>query len=92
MLGLNKLMIEEQLVRALTTLQAAFSYIRVIITNEKGEDRMTENIVQVRDLTMAYHDKPVLWDVDLDIPKGSRTAIIGPNGAGKSTLIKGYWV
>ncbi|EPH10930.1 metal ABC transporter ATP-binding protein [Facklamia hominis] len=50
---------------------------------------MTENIVQVRDLTMAYHDKPVLWDVDLDIPKGSRTAIIGPNGAGKSTLIKG---
>ena len=50
---------------------------------------MTENIVQVRDLTMAYHDKTVLWDVDLDIPKGSRTAIIGPNGAGKSTLIKG---
>ena len=38
---------------------------------------------------MAYHDKPVLWDVDMDIEEGSRTAIIGPNGAGKSTLLKG---
>lgn len=49
---------------------------------------MKEVIVQVEDLTMAYHDKPVLWDNDVDIIKNSRTAIIGPNGAGKSTLIK----
>ena len=44
--------------------------------------------VFVRDLTVAYEEKPVLWDVDLDIPSGSLTAIVGPNGAGKSTLIK----
>ena len=44
--------------------------------------------VSVRDLTVAYRDKPVLWDVELEIPAGSLTAIIGPNGAGKSTLIK----
>lgn len=50
---------------------------------------MSQPLIQVRDLTMAYHDKPVIWDVDLDIPQGSRTAIIGPNGAGKSTLLKG---
>ena len=50
---------------------------------------MTKNIVRVEDMTMAYHDKPVLWDVDMDIEEGSRTAIIGPNGAGKSTLLKG---
>jgi len=42
----------------------------------------------IRDLTVAYHQAPVLWDVDLDIPQGTLTAIIGPNGAGKSTLIK----
>lgn len=42
----------------------------------------------LRDLTVAYRDTPVLWDVDLDFPAGSLTAIIGPNGAGKSTLIK----
>jgi manganese/zinc/iron transport system ATP- binding protein len=44
--------------------------------------------VFIRDLTVAYEEKPVLWDVDLDIVTGSLTAIIGPNGAGKSTLIK----
>ncbi len=44
--------------------------------------------LSVRDLTVAYSEKPVLWDIDLDIPSGSRTAIVGPNGAGKSTLIK----
>ena len=45
-------------------------------------------IIQVEDMTVAYHTKPVLWDVDLDIPKGILMAIVGPNGAGKSTLIK----
>ena len=45
-------------------------------------------IIEVEDMTVAYHIKPVLWDVDLDIPKGVLMAIVGPNGAGKSTLIK----
>ncbi|MFQ3565934.1 MAG: metal ABC transporter ATP-binding protein [Aggregatilineales bacterium] len=42
----------------------------------------------VDDLTVAYHSKPVLWDVDLAVPEGVLMAIVGPNGAGKSTLIK----
>jgi manganese/zinc/iron transport system ATP- binding protein len=45
-------------------------------------------ILEVHDLTVAYHRKPVLWGVDLTLPPGSLTGIIGPNGAGKSTLIK----
>lgn len=45
-------------------------------------------IVQVEDMTVAYHKKPVIWDIDLDIPKATLLAIVGPNGAGKSTLIK----
>lgn len=44
--------------------------------------------VEVEDLTVAYHEKPVLWDIDLQVPKGVLLAIVGPNGAGKSTLIK----
>lgn len=44
--------------------------------------------VEIRDLTVAYHERPVLWDVDLTIRQGKLTAIVGPNGAGKSTLIK----
>lgn len=42
----------------------------------------------IDDLTVAYHNKPVLWDIDLDIPEGQLVGIVGPNGAGKSTLIK----
>lgn len=45
-------------------------------------------VIEVEDLTVAYDIKPVLWDVDLKVPKGVLMAIVGPNGAGKSTLIK----
>src|SRR3989338_5320733 len=45
--------------------------------------------IEVTDLTVAYQEKPVLWDVDFEAPQGTLLAIVGPNGAGKSTLIKG---
>lgn len=48
-----------------------------------------KDYIIVEDLTISYDIKPVLWDVDLQIPKGALMAIVGPNGAGKSTLIKG---
>ena len=44
--------------------------------------------LEVHDLTVSYHRKPVLYGVDLEIEEGSLVGIIGPNGAGKSTLIK----
>ena len=44
--------------------------------------------VEVHDMTVAYHRKPVLWDIDLVVPQGQLVGIVGPNGAGKSTLIK----
>lgn len=46
------------------------------------------NALEIEDLTVAYHSKPALWDVDLNVPEGVLMAIVGPNGAGKSTLIK----
>ena len=50
---------------------------------------MTNEIaIEVNDLTVAYREKPVLWDVDLTVPAGVLMAIVGPNGAGKTTLIK----
>lgn len=54
-------------------------------------ERKAEGIVpavEVEDMTVAYRDKPVLWDVDLVVPPGILMAVIGPNGAGKTTLIK----
>lgn len=54
-----------------------------------GKKMKEKIIIKVEDLTIAYHDKPVLWDNDIEIVENSRMAIIGPNGAGKSTLLKG---
>jgi manganese/zinc/iron transport system ATP- binding protein len=56
----------------------------------EGEKTMTSftNAIDVFDLTVAYRDKPVLWDIDLEVPAGLLMAIVGPNGAGKTTLIK----
>jgi manganese/zinc/iron transport system ATP- binding protein len=52
------------------------------------QDAGEEWALEVEDLTVAYADQPVLWDVDLQVPAGVKMAIIGPNGAGKSTLVK----
>lgn len=49
---------------------------------------MTKNAIEVEDLTVAYKEKPVLWDIDLNVPEGVLMSIVGPNGAGKTTLIK----
>lgn len=45
-------------------------------------------VVEFHDLTVSYDKKPVLWNIDMTLPKGALIGIIGPNGAGKSTLIK----
>lgn len=44
--------------------------------------------LSVRDLTVSYDRKAVLWNVTLDVDAGRIVGIIGPNGAGKTTLIK----
>jgi manganese/zinc/iron transport system ATP- binding protein len=44
--------------------------------------------VHINRLTVAYKEKPVLWNINLTIPQGMLAAIIGPNGAGKSTLLQ----
>jgi manganese/zinc/iron transport system ATP- binding protein len=44
--------------------------------------------LRVRDLTVAYHRKPVIQSVNLTLPEGKLVGIVGPNGAGKSTLLK----
>ncbi len=44
--------------------------------------------IEVNDLTVAYENEPVLWDIDLHVPPGVIMAIVGPNGAGKTTLVK----
>ncbi len=49
---------------------------------------MSQIAVEFHDVTVAYHRRPVLWDIDLEVPEGKLVGIVGPNGAGKTTLIK----
>jgi manganese/zinc/iron transport system ATP- binding protein len=44
--------------------------------------------LRVQDLTVAWHRRPVIWDVEFDVSPGRLVGIVGPNGAGKSTLLK----
>ncbi len=44
--------------------------------------------IRVEDLTVVYQKTRAIWDIDVEIPKGSYNAIIGPNGAGKTTFLR----
>ena len=60
---------------------------------DEGEaDRLSvdtvEGEVQFEGVTFSYDEgAPVLYEIDLNAPAGSTTALVGPSGAGKSTLI-----
>ncbi len=49
---------------------------------------MDNPAIKIEDLTVSYHEKPVLWDIDMEVPPSVLMAIVGPNGAGKTTLLK----
>ena len=49
---------------------------------------MSENIVDVKNMTKQYGRQLALDEVSFGIKKGSIVGLIGPNGAGKSTIMK----
>ena len=51
------------------------------------EEHPVSSPLSIHDMTVAYHRRPVLWDIDYDAPPGRLIAIVGPNGCGKSTLL-----
>jgi urea transport system ATP-binding protein len=46
------------------------------------------SLLAIRALNQSYGGSRTLWDVDLQVPAGSRTCLMGRNGTGKTTLLK----
>lgn len=44
--------------------------------------------IEIKDVSVRYHEKVVLKDATANIPVGSICGLVGMNGAGKSTLFK----
>lgn len=49
---------------------------------------LTDELLRLSSVTVAYGRDPVLVDVDLSVRAGSFTGIVGPSGSGKTTLLK----
>lgn len=45
-----------------------------------------EKGIEVKNVTFAYNDDPVLKDFSVTIPKGKTVALVGQSGSGKSTI------
>ena len=49
---------------------------------------MSEPIISLHKLHIAFGSKDVIKDLDLDVMPGETLAIIGPSGSGKSTILR----
>ena len=45
-------------------------------------------MLKIENITVKYHDKEILKNIDMEIEKGTIHALLGPNATGKSTLAK----
>lgn len=54
----------------------------------KGELKVTKGEIEFRDVSFSYEkDRPLIENLSLKIPAGSKVAVVGPTGAGKTTLV-----
>ena len=68
----------------------------MILDEEEAKDegqkelnsQSVKGAISFDNISFAYNDKqPLIQDLSINVPKGSKVAIVGPTGAGKSTLI-----
>jgi len=74
--------------------QASASYMRIgavlMAPDPPKAGRAIEDLrgdVTLENVSLAYGEKPVLKNVSLSVPAGTKTAIIGPTAAGKTQLL-----
>lgn len=49
---------------------------------------MSPNLVEIKDVSFAYNERPVLKGINLEVKRGGITAIMGSSGCGKTTLLR----
>jgi ATPase subunit of ABC transporter with duplicated ATPase domains len=45
-------------------------------------------VLTIEDLTMAFGERVLFEDINVDLNQGERVALVGPNGEGKTTLLR----
>jgi ATP-binding cassette subfamily F protein 3 len=59
---------------------------RKIALEMRSGERGGQRIAELRGVSVAFGEVPVLTDVSLSVHRGERIGMVGPNGAGKSVL------
>lgn len=49
---------------------------------------MTENLVEIKNLSFSHHNRLIFDGLNLSVPRGKIIAIMGPSGSGKTTLLR----
>jgi ATP-binding cassette, subfamily B, bacterial len=78
-------------VAAVARLKASMARAGTVTSGARPAAGLPARHIRFRNVTFAYPaapGRPVLDELDLDIPAGSSLAIVGLNGAGKTTLAK----
>ena len=48
---------------------------------------MRDNAIEIKGVSKFVDGKPIVYRVNLEVPKGTLYGLLGPNGAGNSTSI-----
>lgn len=65
-----------------------FETDRYDTTDASSSSRVSDPIIEARDVNVWYDDVQALNDISMRVPENSVTAMIGPSGCGKSTFLR----
>jgi len=54
----------------------------------EGEVKIKDYAVEAKNLSVFFDERPAISNINLNVRKGTATAIIGPSGCGKSTFLR----
>ncbi len=53
-----------------------------------GAQKSGKRVVEMKDVSKAFGEQPIVKDLSLRINRGERLGLVGPNGSGKTSLLK----